>query len=70
MHYLYNKEKENWSRGTSPVVRWLRLHTPNAGLGSIPGRGTRSHKLQLSAGAGNKYNKSNIFLNTGATGGV
>ena len=35
--------------GTSLVVQWLRLHTPNAGgLGSIPGQGTRSHMLQLS----------------------
>ena len=31
-------------KGTSLVVQWVRLHTPNAGgLGSIPGRGTRSH---------------------------
>ena len=30
--------------GTSLVVQWVRLHTPNAGgLGSIPGQGTRSH---------------------------
>ena len=30
------------------VVQWLRLHTPNEGdLGSIPGRGTRSHIPQL-----------------------
>ena len=30
------------------MVRWLRLHTPNArGLGSIPGGGTRSHRSQL-----------------------
>ena len=28
--------------GTSLVVQWLRLHTPNAGgLGSIPGLGTK-----------------------------
>ena len=34
--------------GTSLVLHWLRLHTPNAGdLGSIPGQGTRSHMLQL-----------------------
>ena len=34
--------------GYSPVVLWLRLHASNAGsLGSIPGQGTRSHKLQL-----------------------
>ena len=29
--------------GTSLVIQWVRLHTPNvAGPGSIPGRGTRS----------------------------
>ncbi|TEA25605.1 hypothetical protein DBR06_SOUSAS2510013, partial [Sousa chinensis] len=28
----------------SLVVQWVRFHAPNAGgLGSIPGRGTRSH---------------------------
>ncbi|TEA41101.1 hypothetical protein DBR06_SOUSAS29010017, partial [Sousa chinensis] len=28
----------------SLVVQWVRLHAPSAGgLGSIPGRGTRSH---------------------------
>ena len=36
--------------GTSLVVQWLRLHTPNAGsLGSIPGQGTRFHMPQLRA---------------------
>ena len=30
------------------MIQWLRLHAPNAGtLGSIPGRGIRSHMLQL-----------------------
>ena len=30
------------------VVQWLRLQAPNAaGLGSVPGQGTRSHKPQL-----------------------
>ena len=30
------------------VVQWLRLCSPNVGdLGLIPGRGTRSHMLQL-----------------------
>ena len=30
--------------GTSLVVQWLRLPTPNdGGPGSIPGLGTRSH---------------------------
>ena len=36
------------SLGTSLVVQWRRLHTLNAGgPGSIPGQGTRSHRLQL-----------------------
>ena len=35
-------------KGTSLVGQWLRLHTPNVGgLGSIPGKGTRSHMLQI-----------------------
>ena len=34
--------------GTSPGVQGQRLRTPNTGgLGSIPGQGTRSHRLQL-----------------------
>ena len=34
--------------GTSLLVQWLRLHTPNVeGPGSIPGQGTRSHMPQL-----------------------
>ena len=34
--------------GTSLVVQWLRLHTPNAGgLGSIPGQGTRSQNVYV-----------------------
>ena len=41
--------------GTSLVVQWLRLHIPNAGsLGSIPGRRTRFHMLQLSLNFGMK----------------
>ena len=37
--------------GTSLVVQWLRLHTPNAkGPSSIPGWGTRFHMLQLRPG--------------------
>ena len=36
--------------GTSLVVQWLRLHTPNSGgPGSIPGQGTRSRMPQLRA---------------------
>ena len=34
------------------VAQWLRLHAPNAeGPGSIPGKETRSHMLQLRPGA-------------------
>ena len=34
--------------GTSLVVQWIRLCTPNTGgPGSIPGQGTRFHVLQL-----------------------
>ena len=34
---------KNKSPGTSLVVQWVRLHAPSAGgLGSTPGRGTRS----------------------------
>ena len=34
--------------GTSLVVQWLRLPTPNGGcLGSIPGQGTISHMPEL-----------------------
>ena len=38
--------------GTSLVVQWVRLRTPNAGdQGSNPGRGTRSRNmLQLRPG--------------------
>jgi len=33
---------------TSLGVRWLRLHTPNAGgLDFLPGRGTRSHMAHV-----------------------
>ena len=38
--------------GTSLVVQWRGLPTPNAGgLGLIPGQGTRSHMQQLRASA-------------------
>ena len=38
---------KEWA-GTSLVVQWLRLRTPNArGPGSIPGQGTRFHMPQL-----------------------
>ena len=40
------------SLGTSLMVQWLRLHTPNAGgQGSTPGQGTRSHRPQLRSSA-------------------
>ena len=36
------------SFGTSLVVQWLKLHSPNAGgPDSIPGQGIRSHMPQL-----------------------
>ena len=39
-------EKVKVIKGTSPVVQWLRLCTPNAAdLGSIPGWGARSNSL-------------------------
>ena len=41
--------------GTSLVVQWLRCRTPNVdGPGSVPGQGTRFHKLQLSLRATTK----------------
>ena len=43
-----NVKLRNRGPGTSLVVQWLRFWAPNAGgLGSIPGRGTRAHILQL-----------------------
>ena len=37
------------SFGTSLVVQWLKLHSPNAGgPDPIPGQGIRSHMPQLS----------------------
>ena len=41
-------------KGTSLVVEWLRLHTPNEG-GLISGQKTRSHMLQLRPVQSNKY---------------
>ena len=47
-------------RGTSLVVQWLRLLTPNAGgLGLIPGQETRYCVSQLRP---NTAKKINIFL--------
>ena len=43
--------------GTSLVVQWLRLHTPDAGgLGSIPCRETISHMLQQRSSAAKQIN--------------
>ena len=48
LNFLPLSDLQNKMKGTSMVVQWLRLHTPNAeGPGSIPGQGTRSHMLQL-----------------------
>ena len=45
---VYGRGSRRASLGTSLVVQWLRLCTPNAGgLGSIPGQGARSHMQQL-----------------------
>ena len=45
---MEKKTGKNGERGTSLVVLRLKLHIPNAGgPGLIPGRGTRSHLLQL-----------------------
>ena len=42
------ENKENYFRGTSLEVHWLRLCAPSArGLGSVPGQGTKSCMLQL-----------------------
>ena len=46
IHFLRKSEE-----GTSLVVQWLRLYTPNAqSPGCIPGQGTKSHKPQLRVG--------------------
>ena len=46
---LLERLESEMRQGTSLVVQWLRLHTPNAGdPGSIPGQGTRCHMSQLS----------------------
>ena len=51
-------------RGTSPVVQWLRRHTPNAGaLSLIPGQRTRSHILQLRLGTAKKEKKKHKGTN-------
>ena len=40
--------KKNSAEGTSLMVQWLRLLTPNAGSpGSVPGQGTRSRMPKL-----------------------
>ena len=39
---------KTYAEGTSLVIQWLRLHTPNEGGPSlIPGQGTRSRMLRL-----------------------
>ena len=61
------KREKLWCWETSLVVQWQRLHSPSVGgPGSIPGQGTRSHTLQLRAGAAkiNKY----IILKKGNLG--
>ena len=46
--WFFFSQLESKRTETFLVVQWLRLHAPSAGsLSSIPGRGTRSHLLQL-----------------------
>ena len=48
--------------GTSLVVQWLRLRTPNAGgLGSIPGQGSRFRKPQLKSSHAPTKSKGSRF---------
>ena len=50
MIFMLRKEKKEGmkERGTSQVVQWLRLHTPNAGdSDSVSGQRTRYHMPQL-----------------------
>ena len=45
---IFQKSISNAGGGTSLMVQWLRLLTPNAGgPGSTPGQGTRSRMPQL-----------------------
>ena len=53
-----NNGNEHIIKWTSQAVQWLRLRAPNAGgPGFIPGRGTRSHMLQLRPSAAKKKKK-------------
>ena len=46
--FVWQNHPLNHSWGTFLAVQWLRLHASRAGgLGSAPGRGTRSHMPQL-----------------------
>ena len=57
--------------GTSLVVQWLRLSTPNAGgLGSIPGQETRFHMLQLKIFSAEKGNLRSSIKQMGFPGGI
>ena len=48
------------------MVRWLRLHSPNAGgLGPIPGPGTRSCMMQLNSSNTAMKIEVHMFVKTG-----
>ena len=48
LFYLIIFLLQDLDQGTSLMIQWLRILTPNAGgLGSIPSQGTRSHMPQL-----------------------
>jgi len=52
--------------GTSLAVQWVIHHAPNAGdLGSIPGQGIRSHRLQRRPSTAKQMNKYKYFLKGG-----
>ena len=57
-HILDNTVLKSKGIGTSLVAQWLRLQASNAGgLGSIPGRGTRSHMRAATKTRCNQINK-------------
>ena len=65
-HRFGRKAGKERERGKCPrtylVVQQLRFHAPNAGdLGSIPGQGARSHRLQLKKQTNKQTNRSHTW---------
>ena len=58
------ENKENYFRGTSLEVHWLRLQAPSArGLGSVSGQGTKSCRLRFPhATGGSLCSQINTFF--------